>query len=85
MNSHEEKKRLNEYKQIVSRIILKIYTSQQKIIDELNLEIIQLKMLSQKQCTITFIQETNLFTDKITGKSFKLDHSDHFDDSDDSE
>ena len=72
------------YKKLVSRIILKVYTSQQKIIDELNLELIELKlMLSQNQSTITYNQDTNIFTDKITGKSFRLDHSDN--DSSDSE
>ena len=72
------------YKKLVSRIILKVYTSQQKIIDELNLEIIKLKMmLSKNQSTITYNQNTNIFTDKITGKSFRLDHSDN--DSSDSE
>ena len=72
------------YKKLVSRIILKVYTSQQKIIDELNLELIQLKlMLSKNQSTITYNQSTNIFTDKITGKSFRLDHSDN--DSSDSE
>ena len=66
------------YKKLVSRIILKVYTSQQKIIDELNLELIELKlMLSQNQSTITYNQDTNIFTDKITGKSFRLDHSDN--------
>ena len=80
----EKEMKLEEYyKQLVSRIIVKIYTSQQKIIDELNLEIIQLKMLSQKQSTVTYNQETNIFTDKITNKTFRLDHSD--DDSSDSE
>ena len=46
---NEEKKRLNEYKNNVSKIILKIYTDQQKIIDKLNIELIELKLiLSQK-------------------------------------
>ena len=75
----EKEMKLEEfYKKLVSRIILKVYTSQQKIIDELNLEILQLKMmLSKNQSTITYNQGTNLFTDKITGKSFRLDHSDN--------
>ena len=46
---NEEKKKLNEYKNNVSKIILKIYTDQQKIIDKLNIELIELKLiLSQK-------------------------------------
>ena len=46
---NEEKKRLNEYKNNVSKIILKIYTDQQKIINKLNIELIELKLiLSQK-------------------------------------
>ena len=46
---NEEKKRLYEYKNNVSKIILKIYTDQQKIIDKLNIELIELKLiLSQK-------------------------------------
>ena len=73
----EKEAKLDEYKKIVSKIILDVYNNQQKIIDELNLEIIQLKlMLSQKESTITYNQSTNLFTDKTTGKSFRLDHSD---------
>ena len=40
-------------------------------------------ILSQKQSTVTYNQETNLFTDKITNKTFRSDHSD--DDSSDSE
>ena len=64
-------------------MIIKVYQKQQKIIDELNLEILQLKkILSQKQSTITYNQDTNLFTDKITNKTFRLDHSDDSDDSD---
>ncbi len=48
-DKNEEKKRLNEYKNNVSKIILKIYTDQQKIIDKLNIELIELKLiLSQK-------------------------------------
>ena len=79
----EKEMKLEEYyKQLVSRIILKIYTSQQKIIDELNLEIIQLKMLSKKQSTITYNQSTNICTDKTTGKTFRLDHSSDDSDSD---
>ena len=65
-------------------MILKVFYKQQKIIDELNLEIIQLKlMLSQKQSLIVCNQSTNLFTDVLTNKKFRLDHSD--DDSSDSE
>ena len=42
----EKEMKLEEYyKQLVSRIILKIYTSQQKIINKLNLEIIELKLI----------------------------------------
>ena len=80
----EKEMKLEEYyKELASRIILKIYQKQQKIIDELNFEIIELKMmLSKKQCTIIYNQETNLFTDKTTGKSFKLNHSDDSDESD---
>ena len=82
MNSNE--KEMEEYKLLVSRIIYKVYTSQQKIIDALNIELIELKlMLSQRQSTITYNQNTNIFTDKITNKTFRLDHSD--DDSSDSE
>jgi len=48
----------------------------------LNLEIIELKLiLSQKQSTIIYNQSTNLFTDKTTDKTFRLDHSDDSDDS----
>ena len=48
-DKNEEKKRLNLYKNNVSKIILKIYTDQQKIIDKLNIELIELKLiLSQK-------------------------------------
>jgi hypothetical protein len=84
MNSNNKKEmKLEEYKKIVSKLILKVYTSQQKIIDRLNLEIIQLKMLPKKQSIVTYNQETNIFTDKITNKTFRLDHSD--DDSSDSE
>ena len=81
--SNEKEMKLEEfYKKLVSKMIIKVYQKQQKIIDELNLEILQLKkILRQKQSTITYNQETNLFTDKITGKSFKLDHSDDSDDS----
>ena len=49
MSDKNEEKRLNEYKNNVSKIILKIYTDQQKIIDKLNIELIELKLiLSQK-------------------------------------
>ena len=77
--SNEKEMKLEEYyKKLVSKMIIKVYQKQQKIIDELNLEILQLKnILSQKQSTITYNQNTNLFTDKITGKSFRLDHSDN--------
>ena len=73
----EKELKLEEfYKKLVSKMIVKVFQKQQKIIDELNLEIIQLKMmLSKNQSTITYNQGTNLFTDKITGKSFRLDHS----------
>ena len=81
--STEKEAKLDEYKELVSKIILEVYNNQQKIIDELNLEIIQLKMQSKKQSLITYNQSTNLFTDKTTGKSFRLDHSD--DDSSDSD
>ena len=75
MNSNE--KEMEEYKLLVSRIIYKVYTSQQKIIDALNIELIELKlMLSQKQSLITYNQNTNLFTDVLTNKTFRLDHSD---------
>ncbi len=68
---------LEEYKEIVSKIIVEVYNNQQQKIDELNLEIIQLKMmLSKNQSTITYNQGTNLFTDKISNKTFRLDHSD---------
>ena len=46
---NEEKKRLNVYTNNVSKIMLKVYTDQQKIIDKLNIELIELKLiLSQK-------------------------------------
>ena len=48
-DNSEEKKRLNEYKKNISKLILKVYTDQQKIIDKLNIELIELKLiLSQK-------------------------------------
>ena len=79
----EKEMKLEEYyKKLVSKMIIKVYQKQQKIIDELNLEILQLKkILSQNQSTITYNQDTNLFTDKISNKTFRLDHSDD-DDSD---
>ena len=75
----EKEVKLEEfYKELVSKMIVKVYQKQQKIIDELNLEIIKLKlMLSKNQSTIIYNQGTNIFTDKITGKSFRLDHSDN--------
>ena len=48
-DKNEEEKRLNEYKKNVSKIMLKVYTDQQKIIDKLTIELIELKLiLSQK-------------------------------------
>ena len=38
-------KEIKEYKKIVTNMILKVYTSQQKIIDKLNIEIIELKLI----------------------------------------
>ena len=38
-------KEIKEYKKIVTNMIIKVYTSQQKIIDKLNIEIIQLKLI----------------------------------------
>jgi hypothetical protein len=77
----EKEVKLEEYyKKLLSTMILKVFYKQQKIIDELNHEIIQLKMQSQNQSTITYNQNTNIFTDKTTGKLFRLDRS--FDDSD---
>ena len=75
----EKEMKLEEfYKKLVSKMIVKVYTTQQQKIDKLNIEIIQLKkMLNEKQ----YNQDINLFTYKIIGKSFKLNHSD----SDDSE
>ena len=79
----EKEVKLEEfYKELVSKMIVKVYQKQQKIIDELNLEIIKLKlMLSKNQSTIIYNQGTNIFTDKISNKTFRLDHSDD-DDSD---
>ena len=79
MSEMNEDMKLEEfYKKLVSKMIVKVYTAQQQKIDKLNIEIIQLKkMLNEKQ----YNQDINLFTDKIIGKSFKLNHSD----SDDSE
>ena len=79
MSEMNEDMKLEEfYKKLVSKMIVKVYTAQQQKIDKLNFEIIQLKkMLNEKQ----YNQDIKLFTDKITGKSFKLNHSD----SDDSE
>ena len=81
----EKEMKLEEfYKELVYKMIVKVFQKQQKIIDALNIELIELKlMLSQRQSTITYNQNTNIFTDKITNKTFRLDHSD--DDSSDSE
>ena len=38
-------KEIKEYKKIVSRMILKVYNDQQKIIDKLNIENIELKLI----------------------------------------
>ena len=38
-------KEIKEYKKIVTNMIIKVYTSQQKIIDKLNIEIIELKLI----------------------------------------
>ena len=38
-------KEIKEYKKIVSKMILKVYTDQQKIINKLNIEIIELKLI----------------------------------------
>jgi hypothetical protein len=78
--SEREMKLKEYYKKLVSKMILKVYNNQQKIIDKLNIEIIELKMmLSQKQSTIHVIKRQNLFTDKITKKTFRLYRSDYDD------
>ena len=41
----QDTKEIKEYKKIVSKMILKIYTDQQKIIDKLNIELIELKLI----------------------------------------
>ena len=38
-------KEIKEYKKIVSKMILKVYNDQQKIIDKLNIENIELKLI----------------------------------------
>ena len=40
-----DSKEIKEYKKIVSKIILEVYNNQQNIINKLNLEIIELKLI----------------------------------------
>ena len=46
----EKEKQMEEYyKNLVSKIIIRVYNDQQKIINKLKIEIIQLKALSKKE------------------------------------
>ena len=44
-STKKEMKEIKKHKKIVSKVILKVYNDQQKIIDKLNIENIELKLI----------------------------------------